>query len=388
MDGKVILQELGEIALTVDDSINYQMQVILERWFIKHHNKVPYQFWCNEIYFNKPLQRVGEFHLNDGVSSSFESVDQITYDDETEEEVIMQKKKEGLESIDVIKTVEKLMKAFEKEIFVFKMGMTAEDYIIFHEDFVFFNAKFYSTFEVLPEKIKKCISVKKNKNKIYWVSHDSRDGINVKPIEVKAKGNIEMNYNDDFMAVDKKINSIINQNESSLIILHGEPGTGKTSYIRDLIVHNSGVRFYWIDSSMFRFMDSTEFLNFLMGCKNGVFILEDCEVLLKSREDNTSNPMLNSVLNISDGILGDSLNLKFICTFNTNLSKIDKAILRKGRLKCKYEFKDLAKNKIAQIFKKNGINPDNATKDMPLCDIYNFQENNGMETKAKHIGFN
>jgi hypothetical protein len=39
------------------------------------------------------------------------------------------------------------------------------------------------------------------------------------------------------------------------------------------------------------------------------------------------------------------LNLQIICTFNTDLTNVDEALLRKGRLIAKYEFKALAEQK-------------------------------------------
>ena len=85
-------------------------------------------------------------------------------------------------------------------------------------------------------------------------------------------------------------------------------------------------------------------------------------------------------------MLGDSLKLKFICTFNTDLKNIDDAILRKGRLKVKYEFKDLKTNKVKKLFEKLGISLELA-KPMPLCDVYNYLEDNGNNPTHHKIGF-
>jgi len=47
------------------------------------------------------------------------------------------------------------------------------------------------------------------------------------------------------------------------------------------------------------------------------------------------------LLNISDGLLYDCLNIQIICSFNIDIIKVDSALLRKGRLIAKYEFKEL-----------------------------------------------
>lgn len=122
-----------------------------------------------------------------------------------------------------------------------------------------------------------------------------------------------------------------------------------------------------------------------MEHKESVIILEDCETLLQDRA--TSNQKISTLLNISDGIIGDSLKLKFICTFNSDLTTIDKAILRKGRLKIKYEFKKLKADKVQALGKELGKNLPN--EDMALCDIFNYEEdNNGNQVnRPNKIGF-
>lgn len=192
----------------------------------------------------------------------------------------------------------------------------------------------------------------------------------------------DTNYNEDFPK--DRIQNVIESKESGLLLLYGSAGTGKTSSIRYFIKENPDINFYWLDSSMFRMINSTSFMEFLLDCQNSVFILEDCESVLKSR-DTDYNELITPILNISDGILGDSLHLKFICTFNTNLLNIDKALLRKGRLSLKYEYKLLTKDRVQAMFDKLGIKQ-NVTKEMPLCDIYNIEEDNGTKEEKK-IGF-
>ena len=117
-------------------------------------------------------------------------------------------------------------------------------------------------------------------------------------------------------------------------------------------------------------------------CQDTIFILEDCEKALLNRERNY-NPVMSILLNLTDGIIGDVLNIKLICTFNTSLSNIDKALLRKGRLSLKYEFKKLAKEKCRKL-----MNDDTINEDMSLADLYNRdEENDYSKTNSHKIGF-
>src|SRR5438477_275033 len=53
---------------------------------------------------------------------------------------------------------------------------------------------------------------------------------------IKPKLNIEDNYNDDFKPIHQVIiKRLSKKNHKGLVLLHGNPGTGKTSYICYLI---------------------------------------------------------------------------------------------------------------------------------------------------------
>ena len=135
------------------------------------------------------------------------------------------------------------------------------------------------------------------------------------------------------------------------------------------------------DESGLMHIDTSSFMQYLIKKgTNAVLVLEDCDTLLSSR-DTTNNNAISVLLNLSDGILGDALNLKFICTYNTDDSKIDSALLRKGRLKLKYIFKELSKEKVHKLNPK-------LNKAMTLADLYNQEENDINSKKSKPIGFN
>ena len=51
---------------------------------------------------------------------------------------------------------------------------------------------------------------------------------------------------------------------------------------------------------------------------------------------------MTNLLNLSDGLLNNMLNLQIICTFKVDLKKLDSAFLRPGRLIARKEFKALS----------------------------------------------
>lgn len=187
---------------------------------------------------------------------------------------------------------------------------------------------------------------------------------------------ISLMYNDDFKNVDSKINTFLNSSESGVIILHGRQGTGKTSYIRHLISNSKDKKIIYLTTDMMEYLSSPDIIPFMLKHTNSILILEDCEELLRSRKGSTKiNNGLINILNMSDGLLGDALHIKFICTFNDDLKEIDSALQRKGRLVARYEFKALNKEKVKILNEKFNLNiPDVNIDDMTLADIFNFYE--------------
>ena len=193
--------------------------------------------------------------------------------------------------------------------------------------------------------------------------------------------NIEDNYNDD-IPFDRMVDILNDEDKASLMLFYGDPGTGKSTLIKYFIETLQNKNFIFMDGTLLANVQQDRLMAYFLENKDNVFIFEDCEKILVSREHNY-NPTMSILLNLTDGIISDVLNIKIICTFNTSLSNIDKALLRKGRLTLKYEFKKLAKDKVKKLIPEEEIK-----QDMSLADIYNFKEENDYSKKqTSTIGF-
>ncbi len=191
-----------------------------------------------------------------------------------------------------------------------------------------------------------------------------------------------LNYMEDFPWIELK--DFCESDTPGAFFLYGTPGCGKSMAIRKLIME-CNTEFFVLDSSILNNITSAAFVDYLTDeCANSVLILEDCETLLKSR-DSSFNPFMSTILNLTDGLLGDGLKLKFICTFNTDINQIDSALLRKGRLKGKYEFKKLPKDKANKVCES--LNLPLINKEATLAEIYNQEENDFSKKTVKKIGF-
>jgi len=260
-----------------------------------------------------------------------------------------------------------------------------------------YKVVFYYTENLIKNDVKEITNIvnlskkqKKHKKKFYMISanNHSEYGFEFKKFNIKKQDvNIVDNYNDDFIETDKIINSFLdNGKNNGLVILHGKYGTGKTSYIRSLM-NTINKRFIFLPLNMMESISSPNFLPFISQYKNSVLVLEDCETLLKARSSGRSDNSLVNLLNLGDGLLSDALSIKIVCTFNADLKEIDKAILRKGRLIARYEFKELDIKKSNSLSNKLG-NKFVYKKPCTLADIYNNNKKDySKQNENKKIGF-
>ena len=105
-----------------------------------------------------------------------------------------------------------------------------------------------------------------------------------------------------------------------------------------------------------------------------VLIIEDAGELLTKRDGPGGNAV-STLLKLSDGLLSDGFQIRIICTFNTDLTRIDKALLRKGHLIASYHFGPLAQPKSQTLVTALG-----QTEATLLVDIHSRGKNNLMST--------
>ena len=197
---------------------------------------------------------------------------------------------------------------------------------------------------------------------------------------------ISENYNDDFKQAYEDTIKFLNERSSGLVLYWGAPGTGKTTLIRHLC-STAPKEYVVVPNSIAMRLGDPDLTTFITDHTDSVFILEDCEQLLEDRGENPFNNAIATILNMADGLLSDVCNIKFICTFNAPISKIDPALLRKGRCVAKYEFGKLSKEKVAHLNEKYNLGHEEI-KEMTLAEVYNPDKVDYSEKeKELKIGF-
>lgn len=183
-------------------------------------------------------------------------------------------------------------------------------------------------------------------------------GIEVMPIGELNDVLIEDNY---LPEVVKDYKYICEQFTASdpvgrLAILEGVPGTGKTRLIRAMICElMDSANCILVAPNALEHLSGAAFLGALIREHHSglpiVLILEDADAcLIKRDEDKASLDALTGLLNLSDGILGATLDIRIIATTNAKLETLDAAVMRPGRLIRRVNLGPLPKEQAEAVF--------------------------------------
>lgn len=198
-----------------------------------------------------------------------------------------------------------------------------------------------------------------------------------------SKGFNSLHYGDHVQAAYRKIREDILDGESGIHLLHGEPGTGKTSFIRELAYSLPEKKFLFVPPGMAGILASPSLLSFLIQRTGRILIVEDAEEALMSRKSG-GNSAVSNLLNMGDGIMGDLLNMHVICTLNADIGKIDPAITRSGRMRNLIEFPRLSITDSQELMDSLGTDRI-VTEPMTLAEIYNLPIEANFERRK--VGF-
>lgn len=213
---------------------------------------------------------------------------------------------------------------------------------------------------------------------------------------------LDIHYGEGFGRFDTSLMKCLGEKNKGIIMLYGSPGTGKTHYIRRLIakISREGTkRVILIPKYILEQIEGPQFNNFMTSNfmdSDALFVIEDAESIVSERDQNGDgrSSLVSTLLNISDGILNDIFKIQVILTFNTELSNIDEALLRPGRLIAQRYFDTLSKEHAQKLVDHLGLDHF-VEKEMTVAEIYALNEEpedeillEGMSPKERaKIGF-
>ncbi len=204
-----------------------------------------------------------------------------------------------------------------------------------------------------------------------------------------VEGNYTKKVQDDYRFAINDLNS--ESPSGRIVVMRGPAGTGKTHLIRAMLLQVPDAMFVLISPEVVTNLAGPELLPLLMNYRGGstgpiVLVLEDADRCLVTRGDENMS-LIQSLLNLGDGILGSLLDIRIVATTNADELKLDKAVTRPGRLSKMLDVNQLDFDTARSIFTRllpSAALPQNLKQDNPhnrlqmtLAEVYSLARQNG-----------
>lgn len=171
------------------------------------------------------------------------------------------------------------------------------------------------------------------------------------------------------------------ESSANVLLLMGNPGTGKTSFLRGMLHHckQSATLTYHE-----KILEQDSFFVDWLENDDMFLILEDADNLLLPRKE--GNNLMSRFLNMGDGLMGFTKKKLIFTTNLPNVADIDSALTRPGRCFDIMQFRNLDRNESDILCNKIGSNvPDGQS--FSVSELFANQRNEVVAPKKSGFGF-
>lgn len=211
---------------------------------------------------------------------------------------------------------------------------------------------------------------------IRWV-YDSH--MSTVEIPLFSKGLVRSGYPFIDDSIEDYIEEYINS-DSSILILLGPPGTGKTSLIKEIIKKADSDAMVTYDPKI---MSNESLFTEFMVSSAMFLVMEDADAFLSSRK--TGNEMMHRFLNIGDGLVSTKLKKIIFSTNLDSVDEIDTALIRPGRCFDIAHFRPLQGKEIQEVGKELNIDVSEFNSNATLAELTSKQRTHTQ--KRRTVGF-
>jgi hypothetical protein len=230
---------------------------------------------------------------------------------------------------------------------------------------------------------------KTNEGNVYVLATDY-EGLDVKKLGFAASRFEKENYAPDVqVGMEAILSDLKSANpKGKLTIIEGDPGSGKTFFVRSLVSETPNACFIVIPPNMVERISDPAIIPVFLRLKSGdqpqesygpsgqpvsktdivlplisesekkeafinpiILIVEDADECLV-RRNGGNMPAISAVLNLTSGILGDLLDIRVVATTNAKKTDMDEALLRDGRLSYNLEVGRLPPEQATKIYRR------------------------------------